>query len=662
MIPSPPLPWYEIARFQRSRLTRVALVAVSIVPLLYGALYVWANADPIGRLDHIQAAVVNHDQVIEVTGPDGQTQPVAVGRLLAANLVESDAPNNYDWVLTDAADAEAGLADGSYKAVLTIPENLSTAATSTAGDPSEAVQGRLDLRTNDAVNFVNGQIADRILAAASAALNAQVTETYLDHLYLGFSDIKASLSQAADGAGQLAGGAQALADGATQLATGTAQLADGARRLDTGSGQLSNGLDQLRSGTSTLTTDTRQLADGAQQVADGTAQINALVQQVTTTITGNTGQAEQSLATLETTLRDLAQQCRDAGTADCTPLDAAADQAASARAGLGDITIQAGQASQQAQALADGAGQVADGNRTLADRVPALVAGIGQAADGAAALHTGAAQLSSGTAQAADGARRLADGAGQLTGGTVSLADALRDGSDQVPGYTGDERERLSEVAATPVKESAERLNAVGTYGDGLAPYFMALALWVGAMSVYLLLRPLSPRAVASTTGCVRAALAGFFPGTAVALLQVALLTAVLLWVVGVDAAQPWLMLGLGTLTALVFVAINQTLIAWFGGAGRFLAIAFVCLQLASSGGTYPIETSPGLFTVLHHLLPMTYAVHGLRAATAGGTAGVGQDVFALACFGLLALVLTMVAAKRHQRVTITRLHPTLVV
>ncbi|MCO7240930.1 YhgE/Pip domain-containing protein, partial [Aeromicrobium sp. CnD17-E] len=237
MLPTPSLPWFELARFRRSRLTRLAVLAVAIVPLFYGALYIWANIDPTGRLDHVKAAVVNEDQMVEVAGRDGEKQPVAVGRQLAANLVGNDDRNNYDWVLTDPSDARSGLADGRYKAVLTIPRDLSKAATSTSGDPDAAVQGRLDLKTNDAVNFVNGQIADRILEAAKSSLNAQVTRTYLDNLYLGFTDIKSSLEEAADGAGTLADGAGRLGTGADQLADGTRQLSSGAATLADGNRQ-----------------------------------------------------------------------------------------------------------------------------------------------------------------------------------------------------------------------------------------------------------------------------------------------------------------------------------------------------------------------------------------------------------------------------------------
>lgn len=690
MFPSPSLPWFELARFRRSRITRAAVLAVAIVPLFYGALYIWANLDPTGRLDNVQAAVVNEDEMIEVAGQDGEKQPVAVGRELAANLIGDDSRNNYDWLLTDAADARAGLADGTYKAVLTIPKDLSKAATSTSGDPSAAVQGRLDLKTNDAVNFVNGQIADRILDAAKSSLNAQVTETYLGNLYLGFTDIKASLEEAADGAGQLADGAGELTDGANQLSDGTAQLADGAttladgtRRLATGANQLDDGVGQLAGGlgeledrTAPLPGQTERLADGAEQVADGVAGFDRIVQQVAGAISGSTDEIDQRLGTLEQSLRDAATTCRESGApaAQCSDLDAAADSAATARTQLDGLVGQAGTIGEQSAALSRGARQVADGNRELADNVPALVGAIGDAADGADRLRSGTSQLADGADDAATGADRLADGAGQLTDGANQLADGagalrdgalelqsgLSDGSEQVPDYTEDERDQLAKTAATPVTDAADRLNKVSSYGEGLAPYFMALALWVGAMSIYLLLRPLSARAVASAAGSVRTALAGFVPGAALSLVQAVLLVGVLLGVVGVGASQPWLLLGLAVLTGLVFTAINQTFIAWFGGAGRFLAIVFVCLQLTAAGGTYPIETSPSFFGFLHSLLPMTYAVHGFRAATAGGTQGVAFDAFVLVVFALLALGATALAARRRQRVSITRLHPTL--
>jgi putative membrane protein len=634
MTASPTLPWFELARFRRSRLARAAVVAVTLIPLLLAGLYVWANIDPAGHFDDVQAAVVNQDERVEVKDRKGEKQPVAVGRELAGNLVSDDSSENFDWVLTDAQDAQQGLANGEYKAVLTIPENFSKAATSTNGDPDEAIQGNLELRTNDADNYVSGTIAQAIVKAAKSALNAQVTETYLDNVYLSFSDIKTKLGEAASGAGE-------LADGADQLADGASKAADGA-------GQLSDGLGQLESGTATLPRDTRRLADGARQVATGVEQIAALVQQFSQALNAATANADADIARLDTLLRGLAQQCRADPPAgmDCAQIEEAAGRTGELKAFVQQVRTQANGATKQVQLLADGANQVAIGNEKLAQNVPLLVASISRAADGAGQL--------------AVGTEKLSGGADQLSAGALELSTGLREGSQSVPDYDKSERKHMSETVATPVEDAADRIHRVSNNGEALTPYFMALALWIGAMAIYLLLRPLSDRAVASTAGDVRTALAGFAPGLAISLIQVALLVATLEWIVGVDPASQMLFIGVAVATALAFTALNQMFVALMGGAGRFVALVLLALQLAAAGGTYPIETSPGFFGFLHDLLPMSYAVHGLRAATAGGTEGVGTDFFALAVFTVLGLALTVVAARRRQTVTLKRLHPSM--
>ncbi|EFQ82460.1 YhgE/Pip domain protein, partial [Aeromicrobium marinum DSM 15272] len=289
-----------------------------------------------------------------------------------------------------------------------------------------------------------------------------------------------------------------------------------------------------------------------------------------------------------------------------------------------------------------------------------LRSGTSQLSDGATGAANGAAQLAVGARDLAAGGTQLADGSGQLSSGAFELMTGLREGSDDIPAYTDADRERLARTAATPVEGDAERLNAVDSYGEALAPYFIALALWVGAMAVYLLLRPWSARAVASTTGSIRTALAGYVPGLALSVVQVVLLLTVLQGVLGIDPASQLLLIVVALATAAAFTALNQMFVALFGGAGRFVALVFVSLQLTSAGGTYPIETAPGFFTVLHDLLPMTYAVDGLRVALAGGTEGVTTDLLVLAGFTVLALAVTILAARRRQTVTVGRLHPTL--
>src|SRR4051794_25564717 len=110
-----------------------SLVGLVLVPLVVAAGFLWATWDSSTRLDHVQAAVVNLDEPVKL---DGRTVPL--GRQLAGGLVAGPdqeatvdsanpdaAAQNFDWVLTDAADAASGLKSGQYAAVVTIPKNFS---------------------------------------------------------------------------------------------------------------------------------------------------------------------------------------------------------------------------------------------------------------------------------------------------------------------------------------------------------------------------------------------------------------------------------------------------------------------------------------------------------------------------------------------------------
>jgi len=73
-------------------------------------------------------------------------------------------------------------------------------------------------------------------------------------------------------------------------------------------------------------------------------------------------------------------------------------------------------------------------------------------------------------------------------------------------------------------------------------------------------------------------------------------------------------------LVAATFLAMIQAFNAVFGVAvGRVVTLAFLMLQLVSSGGIYPVETTAKPFQLIHPFDPMTYAVNGLRELTVGG-------------------------------------------
>lgn len=126
----------ERARSRRP-VTWLTLIGVLLLPVLIGGILVAALYNPAERLDNMNAAIVNQDEPVTI-----DDQLVPLGRQLTAGLVEGsdEIASNLNWTLSNPDDAAAGLADGTYQAVVTIPENFSAAATSTA--PAALPNGR----------------------------------------------------------------------------------------------------------------------------------------------------------------------------------------------------------------------------------------------------------------------------------------------------------------------------------------------------------------------------------------------------------------------------------------------------------------------------------------------------------------------------------------
>ncbi|GAB2462911.1 YhgE/Pip family protein [Xylanimonas ulmi] len=255
------------------RLAAVALLPLAVLGLLLTALW-----DPADRLDTVRAAIVNNDEPVTVNG-----QYVPLGRQLAAGLVSGVAPAteqtpkavpasdaSYQWEVTNQEQAAAGLADGTFAAVVTIPKDFSAAATSFGGDdPSQARQATIDVATPPGGRVADAVLARVVASTATTVMGSSLTQTYVDNVLVGFNTLGEQLGQAADGASQLADGATSAADGASQLADGAGLVADGATSAAGGAAQLADGAGRLASGARAASSGASALAGGAGQLADG---------------------------------------------------------------------------------------------------------------------------------------------------------------------------------------------------------------------------------------------------------------------------------------------------------------------------------------------------------------------------------------------------------
>jgi putative membrane protein len=703
---------FELRRFLRGRLPAAALVVLCVIPLLYGALYLYAFWDPYGRLNHIPAALVVED--VAATASDGTE--VHAGRDLADELRRREV---FDWHVTDERGAEAGLADGSYQLSLRIPRDFSRNLTSGPDPEATPTSAQLVVVNDDATNYLSGVFSRTAFQEVQAAAAQSAQAGYFDKMLIGFTDAKKQSQQAADGAAKLndglgdaSAGADRLEGGLTDADRGAGQLATGLGSAARGADQLADGLATLQAGTAQLVTGTRQAAAGGERLAtavDTAAdKVEPLLRQNAKLIGDAADQVAdgadllaRNVDRLDDAAGDTLRQAHElqkyvnalpADTPNRAEMKALARQLVAAAERV-QSTIHAADLtalSDRLHEVAATARQVAAAAPHLADDVAAARGSVDKLAAGLGELATGAQRLNSGAADAAAGAddlrggifrlasgareldggldsltaggRQLASGLGDLRGGATKLASGLAGGAEQLPGY-GDDPSQRADVLSDPVALDRTVRHPAATYGVGFAPYFLALALWVGAMITFMVLRPLNRRYVVSGAPAYRVALAGLLPAVAIGLTQATLLFSVVVFGLGLNPVHPLVTLGLLMLTATAFAAIMQLLGAALGPAGRIVALALLMLQLTSSGGTYPVQTSPDFFQAIHPLLPMTYVVDALRHAIDGGPAGtVVTGGLALLGYGLAALALTLAVAHRSRRLTPSDLHPELVI
>ncbi|MFE0189068.1 YhgE/Pip family protein [Streptomyces sp. NPDC059008] len=702
---SPKLAALELRRFGRGKLPRLGLVALMLIPLLYGALYLCSFWDPYDRLDKIPVALVNDDR-----GATADGKKITAGDDLAEKVKDS---NTFDWQEVSSADAAKGVEDGTYYLSLTVPANFSERIASSSGDDPQT--GALKVRTNDANSYIVGSISKTVFSELRAKTSATSSRAMLDKIFVSFSDLHDKTAEAADGAGK-------VDDGLGTAKDKTGELADGLGKLDEGSGAVSKGAGDLSKGAREAASKARQLSQGAGQVADGTQQLADKVQGIARkdlpylrehgkeigekarTVADLTQALDEDLDKLPGNSAKAAAQARknadDAAELyrercgqlvstdpDCAKLKGiaqgsalAADAAEKvndtiARTDFGQLHGKLRELNRIAERVADEAPGIADradaaigqinqlnaGAHKVSQGAGQFADGIGALSDGAGKVADGAGKVHSGLGDAKDGAEKLTGGLFKLKDGANQLADGLHSGVAKIPDYDKKDRDARTEVMADPVELAAKSLHKAPNYGTGLAPYFIPLSLWVGAMVAFMLLQPLGKRALAAGAPGWRIALGSWLPAFAVGVVQVLALMAVLHWALGLEMVRSAGTIGFLLLATACFTAIIQLLSAFFGPAGRVLTLVVLMLQLTSAGGTYPVQTSPGFFAAIHPFLPMSYVVDGLRRLITGGDLTVvWQGCAVLGAFTLGALALTALAARGRQVVRMKDLHPEL--
>lgn len=613
----------ELARITSSRMATISLVALMCIPIIYGSLYLWGNRDPYGKLNNVPAALVVEDTGASV---DGAAQNY--GAAAADTLVQQ---GTFKWHrVASTAQAEAEVKAGKYDFALVFPADFSTSLASAA--TSEPQRASLRLITDDTNSYLSSTIATQTATAVRDSVAAQVAKQATTTLLDGVARLRDGLAAAHDGAAKLADGVTSAQSGASSVATGASSLASGASVVASGSGTAASGAASLKAGLDTLGAGTAELPSQAAALDAGAAKLASGASQ------------------LQSTALPIAEQLL----ASSVPGSAQQQQAAALVLALGGSVPGVAAPSQSLGTLITGAQQLQSGTAALSAQAPTLASGIQQAdagaaklAAGTAQLHSGAASLSTGAATLADGAASLASGSSSLADGATQLRDQLGDGVAKAPAYSTEAQRAIAAAVADPLAVDRTAITKAQNYGAGLAPYFTSLALWVGMYALFLLVRPLSRRALTAVRRPLATTLAGWLTPAALGAVQALGLYLALVGPLGFRVANPLGLLAFFVLVSACYAAIVLALNAWFGSVGQFLGLLLMVVQLVTAGGTFPWQTLPPPLAVVHQWLPMSFAVQGVRDLMYGSGAGAEGACLVLVLWLVCALAATAIAALR---------------
>ena len=357
----------------------------------------------------------------------------------------------------------------------------------------------------------------------------------------------------------------ALSAGASQMSSGAGQLSAGASKVQSGASQVKSGANDLKKGANDLSAGSSQVKEGSSQISSSANQISAGSTQV---------------------------------------LDSSVDESV-----LPD----------QIKPVVHGSKELANASSDLAGASSNLAQGSSKLANGSVDLANGASSVASGGSQLADGSVSLAAGSALLANGAssalFSASSGLAGAANSLSSITGVNESDVGEYIYSPVVLKENELYSVPDYGSEVAPFYLVLSMWVGAIITCVMLR------TGQSTGTKYTPSEMYFGKLLIFLVMAVLETTVTLigaFILGIKMANPLLFVLSAYFIALIFMLICYSLISALGYIGKGLAVIWLVFQISGTGGIYPIQLMGQFLQTVSPYMPMTHGITLLRETALG--------------------------------------------
>lgn len=694
----------DVRGLVKNVLALIIIIGLCILPSLYAWFNIYSNWDPYANTGNIKIAAYSEDE--GYTGEDGTVQNMG-GKILD-NLKENTA---IGWTMVNSGEeAIEGVKSGDYYAAVVIEKDFSykmfnmfaegfanpgityyenekknAVATKITDTAVSTLQQSIDAQFVDVVirtvfeqtNNVSGEIetnnkikefTDKLTAVNN---NLITYETTIESLISANKELTTSVGKAQDEIDSLKGQVDTGIDDVTGVQNGISttrtSLSDFNAKVKESVAQIESSLDKVVSEleNTTVTDDVRKMADDMIQTMKDVNTLKKEALKLEAAIKGiklpsdydkETQDALNAIGSVIGNADDIREVINGLGITD------AADKVTSRiEAELAKKTDSVEDAVRTCKDYASNMrnmftnslmpqidGILANTEQILAT-VNTLFESINTTLENTGTIFDGMVSTIGSTNQSLEQMQVIIQG----------VSGKLKSVTELFNGTTEDERvqalrklmsgdpDTYGEFFSEPVKIDTVEVYPIANYGSAMTPFYTVLALWVGALLLTALVKvkaePKNLQGVKLHQLYFGRYLLFFVLGQIQALVVV-LGDIYLLHCQILDKGLFWFT---ASLTSFVFTLLVYSLTLSFGDIGKAVAVVIMVIQIAGSGGTFPIELLPSVYRNIYIFFPFPYAINAMRE-TIGGMYGnmYVKSLLQLMIFAVAALVLGLVIRK----------------
>lgn len=682
----------------------IIFIVVLLIPVIYSFFYLKSYWDPYGDLKGISIAIVNLDEgengenqgkeFVKTLKDDG-TFKICEVTLTQANegMQNGDyyatitIPNNFTKCLNSASTTDKQIATITYS-----PNQASNyLATQIIGSGIKTIETKLQAKIDskvaeglaekleevpDSLNKISDG-ANQILDGSQSLNNGlakindgtnKLSTSYkefdngIESAYEGSKSINNGLNQVNTGVGTLSNGSEKLDNAISQINAGAEKLSsEGSQGIKS----LGNGIKELNTGATKLNAGVSQYADGAKSLAQGTNQYIAQttnfangVKQLITALEASGQEVPAELAALETQLKQGADAIVNGSTQLSQGANGIISTSDGIKQGANDVANGVGKLAQSSAGfsqiteginnLKNALNQVQEGTTSLKGGVTTLSDGTNALKEGSNSLSEGLSKLNNSSSDIQSALNQLSEGTNSAYNGSTDLVNGVQTFKTEIDNGINQTNEKLESLNGiedftnNPVEFETESYGTVDSYGVAFTPLFLCIGLWVGALMGYVVLYYDQKQRFGIFGNTSKNKLLQNILYIGIGALE-GIITAALLKVgLGFPVEDVALYYLSSVLIGITFMSIIQCLIRNFGDIGKFVALIILVLQLAASGGTFPVETIDQGFQGFTNALPMTYSIKLLREVLVPTQTNFkGQYIAILIAFTAITLAIT---------------------